>query len=96
MKHRDRSGGAAYDAGESDGDGRRVASQGRPTERTTGYAARVIGEALGRSIGPGTVRRWIDKGLLGGSRVGDSWYRTTDRAIEAFIEANKRNTVDTS
>ena len=70
--------------------------RGRPNSRTTGYAARVIGEALHRDVTSDQVRRWIDKGLLGGSRIGDSWYRTTDHAIAAFIEANKPQTLDTS
>lgn len=67
---------------------------GRPPERSTGYAARVIGEELDRHVSTESVRRWIEKGLLRGSRAGDSWYRTNDAAIREFIEANTADTLD--
>jgi len=89
-----RAGGNLGAMGDRDTDQRGGASRrGRPRARTTGEAARIIGEALGCKVSTEQVRRWIDKGLLGGTRVGDSWYRTNDRAIEIFIEGN---TLDTS
>jgi len=73
-----------------------MAARGRPSRRTTGYAANAIGEALGWKVSTEQVRRWIDKGLLVGTRIGDSWYHTTDRDIQAFIEANMADSVDST
>jgi len=67
--------------------------RGRPREYTTGQAAKVLSERLGRHVSTEQVRRWIASGKLGGSRLADSWYRTTDRDIAAFIEANTRKTL---
>jgi len=69
--------------------------RGRPAERTTGEAARILTEALGRRVTAPQVRRWIQKNMLGGTHLADSWYKTTDHDLDVFIEANTHNSVDT-
>jgi DNA-binding transcriptional MerR regulator len=67
---------------------------GRAQNLTTGEAARRIADGMGWKVSTAQVRHWIDVGLLDGRRVGDSWYRVSEKGVEDFIEANTDDTLD--